>query len=119
LNYSDNPDFFIPDSSAFRDALLNLSTENMMDYIPYIGNDISFDLLLLDYLKSQVEANTLDLALIYEKLGSTPRDIFYNDLNNIIYNSMWLPSDMYPTYDSFSTDMIQRFIKFELEQIDY
>jgi len=120
VSFSNN----IPYYRSFRAALVNISeagiaAHDISHFLPRIGNSIFIDYDLISYLRAQAEANSLNLDAICNELGyQAIMRMFENQLYHTFFGVSWNPSDAYPTYDSFYNDMLQRLIRFNLDQID-
>jgi hypothetical protein len=89
----------------FRQALDN---HEISHYLASLGHYHSIDLVLLNFLREQAEANIIDFTLITEN-GGVPLRIFDNEINRVLYEGFWRPSELYPTYQSFVTDFFLKY----------
>lgn len=98
----------------FRQALEN---NDISHYLASLGHYYSTDLVLLNFLREQAEANVLDFTLITDN-GGVPLRIFNNVTNNLLFGSFWTPSEIYPTYQSFVTDFFIKYHEYMQRAID-
>lgn len=100
----------------FRNALESMSYQQLYPYIPNFGNGYNFsiDYQLLNFLRERVEAETLDFNRLFSVLGEAPINIFRNNTNFAIFNTLWQPSDAYPTYLSFVNHICDEYAEFQM-----
>ena len=100
----------------FRNALESMPYQQLYPYISNFGNSYNFsiDYQLLNFLRKRVEAETLDFNRLFSVLGEAPINIFRNNTNFAIFNTLWQPSNTYPTYLSFVNHICDEYAEYQM-----
>lgn len=101
----------------FRKSMAQLAKADVSEYLPFFGVSLLLDLEMLNYLRTELEAGTLNFSNIIAKMETPSLEIFTGPCS-IFFPFLWKPSDIYPDFESFYTDFISLFNSYSSLDID-
>lgn len=76
------------DPLFFRHALYNLGHYDITEYLPKLGTYFTLDIEMLNFLRTQIESNTLNLTVLTDEIGESYLRIFNSGLNSILFDRL-------------------------------
>lgn len=101
--------------SNFRQALELMTSSDLLPYLSHLGINFSIDFEMVRFLRDAAEMNTVDFDRLFSVMGKAPLNAFNNYLHNIFFHTTWVPSKMYPSYNSFVADIVEQYNNYSIK----